>query len=431
MTADGEDRSNGEHIEKGPVSREKLYEQVWSEPMLKVAVRYGVSASYLARICKLMNVPKPERGYWARQAAGWNPRIPPLPKAGPGDERFWARNRWDFRAEPVPPVPPEKRRRRRRPMDSLPALHGLIDGAQAHFEGGRKSEEIGYLNPDKWALVDLLVTQGSLERAFEVANRLFLELEARHCPVVLAPQCEGLHRATVEARDPPSRRLNETERIWGPSRCTVVYLGTVAIGLTIVEIAEGIEVRWVKDKYVPVKDLPAPKSRWETGATWTTQRYFPTGKLALQAYSPYRGTKWVKVWRETAGRALGDQIRAIVNALEEAAEPIAREAEEAAKQAELERQRWKRQQEQWRLEEEARRAAEALKESKHELRNIVDKWAEANRIEQFFQDAQRRAGEMASEDRERLLSRLDAARRIIGTIDALQRFSEWKTPEER
>lgn len=46
-----------------PVSREALYEIVWDAPMLKVAARFGVSSSYMARVCTLLNVPRPERGY--------------------------------------------------------------------------------------------------------------------------------------------------------------------------------------------------------------------------------------------------------------------------------------------------------------------------------------------------------------------------------
>lgn len=52
------------------VSREKLYEEVWSEPMVKVAARYGVSSSFLARICARINVPRPSRGYWAQLLVG-------------------------------------------------------------------------------------------------------------------------------------------------------------------------------------------------------------------------------------------------------------------------------------------------------------------------------------------------------------------------
>ena len=45
------------------ISRKALYEMVWSEPMLKVAARFGVSSSYMARVCTVLNVPRPERGY--------------------------------------------------------------------------------------------------------------------------------------------------------------------------------------------------------------------------------------------------------------------------------------------------------------------------------------------------------------------------------
>ncbi len=50
----------------GVISRESLYELVWAESMLKVAARFGVSSSYLARVCTLLNVPRPARGYWAK-----------------------------------------------------------------------------------------------------------------------------------------------------------------------------------------------------------------------------------------------------------------------------------------------------------------------------------------------------------------------------
>lgn len=59
---------------EGPVSREALYEMVWSEPMLRVAARFGVSSSYMARVCTLLNVPRPESSYWAKLAVGKAPK---------------------------------------------------------------------------------------------------------------------------------------------------------------------------------------------------------------------------------------------------------------------------------------------------------------------------------------------------------------------
>jgi len=70
---------------EGPVNREALYEMVWTEPMLRVAARFGVSSSYMARVCTLLNVPRPERGYWAKLAVGKAPKQPPLTEPRPGD----------------------------------------------------------------------------------------------------------------------------------------------------------------------------------------------------------------------------------------------------------------------------------------------------------------------------------------------------------
>jgi hypothetical protein len=115
------------------------------------------------------------------------------------------------------------------------------------------------------------------------------------------------------------------ENLWSPYRCTVVYLGTVAIGLTIIEMSEEITVRYVKGKYIPEKDYVPPKlRRGEYDHSWTTEKYFPTGRLCLQAYSPYRRTNWVKRWQETKDRDLNRQIKVIVKELEKASEIIAR-----------------------------------------------------------------------------------------------------------
>lgn len=77
---------------EGPDSREALYEMVWSEPRLRVAARFGVSSSYMARVCMLLNVPRPERGYWPTLAVGKAPKQPPLPEPRPGDPLEWTRD---------------------------------------------------------------------------------------------------------------------------------------------------------------------------------------------------------------------------------------------------------------------------------------------------------------------------------------------------
>lgn len=55
------------------VTREALYTEVWADPMLKVAERYEVSSSYMARVCTVMNVPRPAAGYCGQGSGGQNP----------------------------------------------------------------------------------------------------------------------------------------------------------------------------------------------------------------------------------------------------------------------------------------------------------------------------------------------------------------------
>jgi len=56
--------------------RASLYEEVWSEPMTKLAKKYGLSDSGLRLICRVLNIPLPRQGHWAKIAAGHSiPRI--------------------------------------------------------------------------------------------------------------------------------------------------------------------------------------------------------------------------------------------------------------------------------------------------------------------------------------------------------------------
>ncbi len=329
------------------------------------------------------------------------------------------------------PKPPTRVKR----TPSIPTLrldqHPLINGAKALFESGRLSYEGGYLKPAKKLLVDLAVTKTGLDKALSFANQLFLSLEASGHRVLIAPNDEHFHRAAVYEREKPGKGYHNNN-LWSPGRETVVYVGTVAIGLTIIEMSEEVEVRYVKGEYVRVEDYAPPKrGRYAIDHTWTTKKDFSTGRLCLQAYSPYPRAKWVNQWREAKDHDLGSQIKAIVKGLEQAAVEIAGLVEEGERQAKIEHEKWEAQQAKWRREEAERLAAKALKDSKEDILRIIDRWAEANRIEQFFADAERRAAELGDEERNRLLGRLERARELIGTVDALDHFMTWRAPDER
>ena len=61
------------------LSREELYELVWSEPMTALATRFGISDNGLRKRCKAMSIPTPSRGYWEKVKRGHRVRKLPFP----------------------------------------------------------------------------------------------------------------------------------------------------------------------------------------------------------------------------------------------------------------------------------------------------------------------------------------------------------------
>lgn len=61
------------------VSRETLYQQVWETPMIRLAAQYGITDSGLAKACRRLGVPYPNRGYWRKKETGKKVSMPRLP----------------------------------------------------------------------------------------------------------------------------------------------------------------------------------------------------------------------------------------------------------------------------------------------------------------------------------------------------------------
>jgi hypothetical protein len=64
------------------LTREQLYQLVWSSPATKLSEQLGVSDVAIAKRCRKLGVPRPERGYWAQLESGKKvdrPELPPLP----------------------------------------------------------------------------------------------------------------------------------------------------------------------------------------------------------------------------------------------------------------------------------------------------------------------------------------------------------------
>ena len=159
----------------------------------------------------------------------------------PGDESVWAKGGGHYSKlnKALARPPPKRPNQRHKSSVTIRKKHPLIIGAKHHFEKQLYVHELGYLKPTKKLLVDLVVSKPCLDKALSFANELFLLLESKDYHVVIAPDSEQFRRADFENHEVPQN--HDYQGLWSPWRCTTIYLGTVAIGLTIVEMSEEIK----------------------------------------------------------------------------------------------------------------------------------------------------------------------------------------------
>ncbi|HZR25178.1 MAG TPA: hypothetical protein VFA59_16400 [Vicinamibacterales bacterium] len=244
---------------------------------------------------------------------------------------------------------------------------------------------------------------------------------------------EYLHRPKLTVYDGQTFDYHHDEP-WAPGRLTVAFVGTVPFGLTVYETTEHVDVtyswnsaiRYVRTTQAPAKRRPA----WDSFRS-TSKQHMPSGRLAVRAYSPHGRVSWEQRWTESTPGALMRKVTAIVKELEAAVPTLVQRREEAEKELAIERARWEEECRQREREEQERRRVEAIKASRQQLLALVDAWSLARGIESFFEDAERRASSRPVSEQESLRERLRQARAMLGGVDALDRFHEWKSLDER
>ena len=156
------------------LTRQELYDLVWSKPMMHAAKQFGISGVMLGRICAERNVPRPPRGYWANlQATSLKKQgrfvKPPLPNFPEPDRSFNSFIRNEYRErdalrtddfdpddlnDPIkpPPAPPTE------------TLDEFKDRIEAIFPELAEPETITTRHPIVQKLLDFDVTLAALKR---------------------------------------------------------------------------------------------------------------------------------------------------------------------------------------------------------------------------------------------------------------------------
>lgn len=166
-----------------PVSREALYEEVWTDAATIVAPRYGLSDVGLVKICKKLGIPVPARGYWAKVKAGRPTRKVPLPALTAGARDL---------AGPMP-LTEQEAAMHARVRDALqqtresqsniivPAElvdpHPLVRAAAARLKRRDGWDHPAGVRSAPQEVLDLQVTRNTLDRALRLMDTLLKSLQ--------------------------------------------------------------------------------------------------------------------------------------------------------------------------------------------------------------------------------------------------------------
>lgn len=355
---------------KTPITRQQLYDLVWSKPSTRVGLDYGVSGNAVAKACIKLRIPRPPRGYWAKLAFGKNvarPALPPL-EAGQKDSTTLGEYAEKRRQVPViktPALVPAQ-------AEVITKTHPAVQKTRAAFRGAEKDRSYGTLmGKVGFQHINVSVTKEQLDRALTILNQLAWHLERNGFDFEEQKDRHGLLQ--------------------------LVYRSTgTKLDFSLREAVERYERELTTEE----------KARsW----VWDKWRYRATGrlKIALGEYHP-QGSR--KSWSDGKIQKLGDQISEVVEGF-----VICAQGKHAQ---ELE---WAAQRKRWDEEAKARENAErrrAEEESRRvELQEAAKNWDLAQTITAFVDrcEAQLRGG-LSTTEQEQWIS---WARRVAQSLDPL------------
>jgi len=376
--------------------REKLYKEVWAEPMTTVAKRYGISDVALRKHCKKLEIPLPQNGHWAKVKARHNIKVPPLPKSKGPDKIVvtdWKTNnesgsvgakmsdtllflqedqRLAVKAYCSSVIVPSE----------LTHPHGLIKDTIQYIRSRKESTR-----PPLNRVLNLGVSEEQKERVYRIFSTIFKAFEHLGYSVVIkTPRAE--------------RYYNYTPRVYDNE--TYICLGQDGVPICVKEKQQRVDHKPTKEEleekrtssyiHIPPYDL------------------VKTGKLNFEI-NEYHSKR--KNWRDSDNRKIEDQIGEIIIWVMEAIHVVKMMQEK--REAEKTR----------RLEEETRQQQLAEK-SKHELEEVelleelVSDWERAEKIRRFTDSVELKSTKITDEKyKEELLNWLIWARNKADWLDPL------------
>lgn len=366
-------------------TRQELYDLVWSEPMIKLAAKYGISGNGLAKACRKADIPVPERGYWNRIHAGQKVKKTPLPAVKPNTPERVTIDPPTPRPEAPPPPPApasvqekiEAERREAMPIAVFATLSSPHHIIAAWLEQDRRERR--ERRHDSWFTSRHKPIDGSelAKRRLRILSAVFKALERRGYKLV-ADESRYAHQVHIVANEE--------------------------------KLSIGLEERIRQVRRQLTDEDRANRSRFFSSNQKWTQERVPTGELVLTVSEAIRyglNAQWADSPDAPLESKLGDVLPRIAGIFEEIRLRRIREAEERERQ-------WKAEQERQRKEMERKR--ETIRFCR--LRGHCEDWRAAADIRAFVAAVE--ASSLASAHAEKFTAWKSWALKHADRIDPMQ-----------
>ena len=320
------------------VTRDELFEQVWSKPMSTLAREYGISDVGLAKICKKMEIPRPERGYWRQIEVGRKPKKAKLKTlTKKGVERVYIKPSGYRHTTPTNSIKdilfPE----------TLVNPHTLT-AKSLNSLNKAKTGERGILIPRHKVYLDIQVTKESIERACLIMDTLIKTLEENDYTVDI---------------------------VKGNPAKTLVMVDGEKLEIGIDEKIRSVEIK------------PTEEQKKKSPYHWYTTRYdyLPTGELALRIRNAsYLGVRqqWADGKVQRVEKCLGSFIATL--------ECAAKAKKEARVQAEIRKREWEEEQRLYKIQ----RRINFMEEKRAEkITKDAAQWSKVKQIRAYIQELEK------------------------------------------
>jgi hypothetical protein len=178
-------------------NRDELYAEVWEQPLVKLAPKYGISAVALGKVCRKLQIPIPGRGYWAKKEFGKPTTQVPLPKGK--DIPIVQRLKFPSSegcsgpataADQEVPTDPEYLRitdleSRTILIDPTGTRHKFVTATEKAMKRAKADAKNILEQRRDGSCLDIGVSMGTLPRALSIMNAVISFLESEGFPVTL------------------------------------------------------------------------------------------------------------------------------------------------------------------------------------------------------------------------------------------------------